>query len=59
MKRSWKREGAGIGVYMHAAFLLLIGSVALSHCLQGWTLVAMLTGTAFILALLVCVVLPE
>ncbi len=31
MKRSWKREVAGIGVYMHATLPLLIGFLALSH----------------------------
>ncbi len=60
MKWSWKLgEFAGIGVYMHATFLLLIGWVALSHWLQEGTLAATLAGVGFILALFLCVVLHE
>lgn len=60
MKWSWKiGEFAGIGVYMHATFLLLIGWVALSGWLTGRTLAAALAGVAFILALFGCVVLHE
>lgn len=60
MKWSWKLgEVAGIGVYMHATFLLLIGWVALSHWLEGRTLAAVLAGVGFILALFACVVLHE
>ncbi len=60
MKWSWKLgEVAGIGVYMHATFLLLIGWVALSHWLEGRTLGAVLAGVGFILALFGCVVLHE
>jgi len=43
MKWSWKiGEFAGIGVYMHTTFLLLIGWVALTGWLQERTLVGML-----------------
>jgi Zn-dependent protease len=60
MKWSWRLgEVAGIGVYMHATFLLLIGWVALSHWLQEGTLAATLAGVGFILALFLCVVLHE
>lgn len=60
MKWSWKiGEFAGIGVYMHATFLLLIGWVALSGWLTSRTLGAALAGVAFILALFGCVVLHE
>ena len=60
MKWSWKLgEVAGIGVYMHATFLLLIGWVALSHWLEGRTLGAVVAGVGFILALFGCVVLHE
>ena len=60
MKWSWKLgQVAGIDVYMHATFLLLIGWVALSHWLEGRTLAAVLSGIAFILALFACVVLHE
>ena len=60
MKWSWKiGEFAGIGVYMHATFLLLIGWVALSGWLAGRTLGAAAGAVAFILALFLCVVLHE
>ena len=60
MKWSWKLgEVAGIGVYMHATFLLLIGWVALVHWLQGRTPAAVLSGIAFILALFACLLLHE
>ena len=60
MKWSWKiGEFAGIGVYMHATFLLLIGWVALSYWLQEGTLAAVVSGVAFILALFAKVVMHE
>lgn len=60
MRWSWKiGEFAGIGVYMHATFLLLIGWVALSGWLQGRTAAAALGAVAFILALFLMVVLHE
>jgi Zn-dependent protease/CBS domain-containing protein len=60
MKWSWKLgRFAGIDVFMHATFLLLIGWIALSHWLQGKSLAATLAGIGFILALFVCVVLHE
>ena len=60
MKWPWKLgEVAGIGMYMHATFLLLAGWVALSHWLAGRTLQAVLAGVGFILALFACVVLHE
>ncbi|MBN1993276.1 MAG: site-2 protease family protein [Anaerolineae bacterium] len=60
MKWSWKiGQFAGIGVYMHATFLLLIGWVALSYWLQQGTLAAVAAGIAFILALFATVVLHE
>lgn len=60
MKWPWKLgEVAGIGMYMHATFLLLVGWVALSHWLAGRTLQAVLAGVGFILALFACVVLHE
>jgi Zn-dependent protease len=60
MKWSWKiGEAAGIGVYVHATFLLLIGWVALSYWLQGGSLPIVLAGIGFILALFGCVVLHE
>jgi Zn-dependent protease len=60
VKWSWKiGEAAGIGVYVHATFLLLIGWVGLSYWLQGGDLPTILSGIGFILALFVGVVLHE
>lgn len=60
MKWSWKiGEYAGIGVYIHATFLLIILWVGLSHWLAGKTLEATLAGLAFIMALFACVLLHE
>jgi Zn-dependent protease/predicted transcriptional regulator len=60
MKWSWKLgRFAGIDVFMHVTFLLLIGWVALSHWIQGDSLAAAVEGTGFILALFGCVVLHE
>jgi Zn-dependent protease len=57
---SWKLgEVAGIGVYMHATFVLLIGWVAMSHWLEARSLAIVLTGVGFILALFGCVLLHE
>jgi Zn-dependent protease len=60
VKWSWKiGEFAGIGVYMHATFLLLIGWVALVHWQEGQSLAAVVSGVGFILALFACVVAHE
>ena len=60
MKWSWKiGTFAGIGVYVHATFLLLLGWIALSHWMQYQSLIPTLTGVVFILALFLCVVLHE
>jgi len=60
MKWSWKiGEFAGIGVYMHTTFLLLLGWVAFSGWLQARTLTGALGSVAFILALFFMVVLHE
>jgi Zn-dependent protease/CBS domain-containing protein len=60
MKWSWKiGEFAGIGVYMHATFLLLLGWVAFVHWQEGQTLASVVSGLAFILALFACVVAHE
>ena len=60
MKWSWRLGTfAGIDVYMHATFVLLIGWIALSHWLKGQNLSATLAGVAFVLALFVCVILHE
>ncbi len=60
MKWSWKiGEFSGIGVYIHATFLLLIGWIVFSHILQGDPWLQAIAGVAFILALFACVVLHE
>ena len=60
MKWSWKiARIAGIDVYIHATFLLLVGWIALSAWLGSRSLVATLSGIGFILALFACVVLHE
>lgn len=60
MKWSWKLgEFAGIAVYMHATFLLLIGWVVLTHWSQSHSLASIVEGVGFILALFGCVVLHE
>ncbi len=60
MKWSWKiGEFAGIGVYMHATFLILVGWIFLSNYLAGQGLAAALGSLAFVLALFLCVVLHE
>jgi Zn-dependent protease len=50
---------AGIDVYMHITFLLLISWVALMHWRQGQSITAALAGVAFILVVFLCVVLHE
>jgi len=60
MKWQWKLARiAGIDVYMHATFLLLIGWVALSHWTEQGTLDGALSGILFILLLFVFVVMHE
>jgi Zn-dependent protease len=50
---------AGIDVYMHATFMLLVGWVALVHWRQGQSITVAMAGVAFILAVFLCVVLHE
>jgi len=60
MKWQWKLARiAGIDVYMHATFLLLIGWVALSHWTNQRSWSAVLSGVLFILLLFVFVVMHE
>ena len=60
MRWSWKiGEYAGIGVYMHVTFLLIVGWVFASHWIHGNNLATALTGVAFVLTLFGCVVLHE
>ena len=50
---------AGIGVYLHWTFALLIGWIFMLYLGAGQTPVQALAGVAFILALFLCVVLHE
>ena len=50
---------AGINVYMHFTFILLISWVALVHWQQGQSVAAAVTGVTFILVVFLCVVLHE
>ena len=60
MKWQWKLgRFAGIDVYIHATFLLLIGFVGYSHWLEHQKWSEVLNGILFILALFGCVVLHE
>jgi len=60
MKWSWKiGTFAGIGVYIHATFLLLIGWVGVSHWVRERSVASVIAGVGFILALFACVVLHE
>ncbi|MFT3892862.1 MAG: site-2 protease family protein [Anaerolineales bacterium] len=60
MKWQWKLgRFAGIDVYVHATFLLLIGWVGYSHWLEHQNWGEVFNGILFILALFGCVVLHE
>jgi len=60
MRWSWKLgEVAGIGIFVHVTFLMLVGWVALSHWIVERSLAAAVGGAIFILALFGCVVLHE
>jgi Zn-dependent protease/CBS domain-containing protein len=60
MKWQWKLGTfAGIDVFIHATFLLLIGWIGYSYWLQYETLAKVAEGILFILALFLCVVLHE
>lgn len=50
---------AGIGVYMHWTFLLLVGWIFFAHLSQGKDAAQAAAGVGFILALFACVVLHE
>ncbi|HNK63530.1 MAG TPA: site-2 protease family protein [Anaerolineales bacterium] len=60
MKWQWKLgKFAGIEVYIHATFLLLIGWVGYSHWLEHQNWFEALKGVGFILTLFLCVILHE
>lgn len=60
MKWQWKLGTfAGIDVYIHATFLLLIGWVGFSHWLENNNWLEVASGIGFILVLFLCVILHE
>jgi len=60
MPWSWKvARVAGIDLYVHATFLVLLAWIGVSHWLEARALTAVVEGLAFILALFACVVLHE
>ena len=60
MRWSWRiGQVAGIVVYMHATFLLLILFILIYEWTQGRSLLTALAGVGFILAVFFCVVLHE
>lgn len=60
MRWSWRiGRFAGINVYVHATFFLLILWVVVLHWLEGRSLQAVLSGVFFILVLFACVVMHE
>jgi Zn-dependent protease/CBS domain-containing protein len=60
MPWSWKLARiAGIDVYVHATFFMVIAWIALVHWNQSQSLAAVLDGVGFILALFACVVAHE
>lgn len=60
MRWSWKiGKLAGIDLYVHATFFLLIVWIVVLHWIEGRSLHAVASGIAFILALFACVVLHE
>jgi Zn-dependent protease len=57
---SWRIGAlAGIDVYVHATFLLLVGWIALEHWQASRSLAATVEGVGFVLAIFACVVLHE
>jgi Zn-dependent protease/predicted transcriptional regulator len=60
MKWSWKLgQLAGIDLRIHATFLLLLGWIGASYWTTGKSMIVMLSGIGFIVALFVCVMFHE
>ena len=50
---------AGIDVYMHFTFILLLGWIALVHWRESQSISAVIAGVGFILTVFLCVILHE
>jgi Zn-dependent protease/CBS domain-containing protein len=60
MNWSWKiGRIAGIGIFLHWTFLILVAWIFISYVAQGESLAAAMLGAGFILALFGCIVLHE
>ena len=60
MKWSWRLGSiAGIGIFVHWTFLLLIGWIVFTHLQQGASVAAAAAGVVLVLAVFACVVLHE
>ena len=60
MRWSWKiGRVAGINVFMHATFLLLIAFIVVVYWVQGHNVYTTLWGVLFVLAIFLCIVLHE
>ncbi|MDR3634097.1 MAG: site-2 protease family protein [Isosphaeraceae bacterium] len=60
MSWSWKLGRiAGIPIYVHWTFLILIAWVVMGHALQGHTVATTIEGVGFVLSIFGCVVLHE
>ena len=60
MRGSWKLgEVAGIGIFVHWTFLILIGWIVVAHVVQRASLNMLLMGLATVLAIFGCIVLHE
>ena len=60
MKWSWKLgQVAGIGIFVHWTFLLLIAWIVYIYLSQGSDLAGVIDGVVFVLAIFGCVVLHE
>jgi Zn-dependent protease/CBS domain-containing protein len=60
MRWAWKiGKLAGINVYMHATFLLLVGFILVANWAEGHSIAQALSGLVFVLVIFACIVLHE
>src|SRR5271157_468353 len=60
MRWAWKiGRLAGIDLYMHATFLLLVGFIVLVNWTQGHNIEQTMFGVVFVLVIFACIVLHE